>query len=189
MGFGAVYFRPLGGLLPLVDGRELHLSSQDGGEGRSTALKFQHLLPAEMWRALAVSGPVGIADGAGFDRGGAVCNRQTEAGRNWTPYVLALQFREKKNIRTEGYPMSLIGRIQLKCYTFYCSGVERCHSRCLSTKPFEHCVCTKDRQTFSQMQKCKSANLKVPIKWLEGCDLISNVHAFPFRQEVRVMVC
>lgn len=96
MGFGAVYFRPLGVLLPSVVGRELHLSSQCGGEGRSTVLNFQQLLPAEMWRALAVSGPVGIADGAGFDRGGAVCNRQTEAGRNWTPCVLALRCRKKK---------------------------------------------------------------------------------------------
>lgn len=49
-----------------MDRRELHLSSQDGGEGRGTALNFQQLLPAEMWRTLAVSGPVGIADGAGF---------------------------------------------------------------------------------------------------------------------------
>lgn len=93
MGFGAVYFRPLGVLLPSVDGRELHLSSQDGGEGHSKALNFQQLLPAEMWRALAVSGPVSIADGAGFDRGDAVCVRQTEAGRNRTPYVLALRFK------------------------------------------------------------------------------------------------
>lgn len=95
MSFGAEYFRPLSVLLPRVDGRELHLSSQVGGEGRDTALNSQQLLPAEMWRALAVSGPVGIADGAGFDRGGAVCDRQTEAGRNCTPCVLALKCKKK----------------------------------------------------------------------------------------------
>lgn len=157
MSFGAVYFRPLGVLLPSVDGCELHLSSQCGGEGRGTALNFQQLLPAEMWRALAVSGPVGIADGAGFDRGGAVCDRQTEAGRNWTPCVLALRCREegKKCSRNKHYNSGLLSVLTRIKVLFLDAAVSKKWNAATqdspSTEPFGRHVCTQDT---ADLHKC-----------------------------------
>lgn len=48
-------------------------------------------------------------------------------------------------------------------------------------------VCTLRKDT-AEPGKCKSQQLqkyKSAIKWLEGYDLISYVHAFPFEREVK----